>query len=152
VRIVQLHEEFVLGVEAPPLASNLHSNTDNHLYGGQIGGQVDLCPFAGPLAISGIVKAGVYGNYADSQLSQTGIVNISLPRTDDWNTAFVGELGVTAIYPLTDRLSFRGGYQLLYIDGVALATDQPIFVISPQVDQESSVLYHGALVGLELAW
>jgi hypothetical protein len=134
------------------LASNLIANTDNHLYGGQIGGQLDLCPFAGPLSISGVVKAGMYGNYADVELSQTGFVNISLPRSDDWNTAFVGELGVIATYPLNDRWSLRGGYQLLYIDGVALATDQPLFVISPQVDTDSSVLYHGGLIGLELTW
>ena len=152
LRIIQLHEEFEFGVDAPPLSLSLLANTDNHLYGGQFGGQLDWCPFAGPLAISGLVKAGVYGNYADVQFSQAGIVNISLPRVDDWNTAFVGELGVVATYPLSDRWSLRGGYQLLYIDGVALATDQPLFVLTPQLDADSSVLYHGAIFGLELAW
>jgi len=152
-RAIQLHEVLDFAQIVPPVSIGSQFNVDNHLYGGQIGGQVDLCPCCGPLSLRGVMKAGVYGNFADYDFVNTfNSQSITLPVGDKWHTAFVGEIGITAAYPLTDHLSVRGGYQLLWIDGVALASDQDFPFPATTIDTSSHVFYHGALVGLEMAW
>ncbi len=73
------------------------------------------------------------------------------------HAAFVGSLALTGKYAITANLSARAGYQLLWIDGVALAPDQ-IAVSNPDivpahsyatVSTSGSPFYHGAFVGLE---
>ena len=67
-------------------------------------------------------------------------------------TAFVGEVGLTANYCFTDRLSRRGGYRLLWVDSVALATDQVAvsdFIFGHGIRASGDAFYHGALVGLQ---
>ena len=39
--------------------------------------------------------------------------------------AFVGEIGVTTAYQVTRHFAIRGGYQLLWISGAALAAEHP---------------------------
>jgi len=71
------------------------------------------------------------------------------------SVAFCGEIGITAAYNLTDRLALRGGYQLLWLDGVALASQQPILNPPPLLSAATSVgtsgdvFYNGAFIGLE---
>lgn len=63
-----------------------------------------------------------------------------------------------ANYDITCNLSARIGYQLLYLDGVALAADQvpntgELFALPGTVPVNAhggnSVLYHGVNVGME---
>ena len=63
----------------------------------------------------------------------------------------MGEIGIAGDYRLTDRWSVRGGYRLIWIDRVALATDQLAasdFVFARGIDPTGDVFYHGAFVGL----
>jgi len=62
-----------------------------------------------------------------------------------------------ATYDITSNLSIRGGYQLLLIDGVALAGDQVPSTAglfgnnntAVNADTGNSVLYHGLHFGVE---
>ena len=71
------------------------------------------------------------------------------------NLAFCGEIGITLTYDLTERLSIRGGYQLLWLDGVALASQQPLFSLTGPLDDHittatnGDLFYNGAFAGLE---
>lgn len=59
--------------------------------------------------------------------------------------------GIAGDYLLTDRWSVRGGDRLLWIDGVALATDQVAasdFAFDRGTDPTGDVFYHGAFVGM----
>jgi len=150
-RWIELQEEFDLSVDVAsvPLSIDVNTNVNNHLYGGQIGVDVALWNRASPLSVSGIIKGGVYGNFADSDLAV--LINgfpVGAIGDDDSHVAFAGDIGIAAAYPLTEHLALRGGYQLLWIDGVALAEDQ----ISDDLDTSGDVFYHGALMGLELTW
>ena len=56
---------------------------------------------------------------------------------------------------LTDHLALRGGYRLLWLDGVALASDQLAvsdFANGSGFNDSGNVFYHGAFAGFELAY
>ena len=82
---------------------------------------------------------------------QTGPSFSSAAEAND--TSFVGDLQVAATYHVTERLSARGGYQALWVSGVALAPNQVAvsdpFTGAAAVDADSSVFYHGLFFGLE---
>ncbi|MEO8271436.1 MAG: hypothetical protein ABI557_17065, partial [Aureliella sp.] len=70
-------------------------------------------------------------------------------------TAFVAEIGTNGAYCLTDHLSLRGGYRLLWVDGVALVSDQLAssnFYTGNGFNGSGNVFYHGATAGLEYAF
>ena len=132
------------------------SRADNRLYGFQLGADRSLWDNGNGLHFDGLAKVGVYGNDADvvSQgLNGSG-------SNSDTDAAFIGELGLNAKYDVTQRLSVSTGYQLLFLDGVALAANQvpnsgnmnggannvPVNVSS------ASLLYHGLRTGLEYRW
>ena len=131
-------------------------NTDNNLYGFQIGadivlyGSCDCC-------IRGIAKAGLYGNDAGNRSAIRNPGGAIRINDSDSRAAFVGELGVTGTCRLTDRWNLTGSYMLLWIDGVALASDQVSasnfgFANPRGVNTSGDVFYHGFTVGLEFIY
>lgn len=133
-------------------------DVDNNLYGFQVGvrarGQCS-CRWGW----EAVGKAGSYGN--DARQSQFIIDN--LPGTpfnlrpptgaSEGSVAFVGELSLTPMYKLNEIWTLRGGYNLLWIEGVALAPDQLDFTDTPtsgtSIDTGSGVFAHGFSAGLE---
>jgi hypothetical protein len=85
-------------------------------------------------------------------LRQTGSL-VRVPARDASSpTAFLGEIGLTGDCRLTSGWSLRGGYRLLWIDGVALATDQVAasdFVFHRGMAPHGGAFYHGAFAGLQ---
>ncbi len=146
-RYLELHED-ISGTINDLLY--LEANVDNHLYGGQIGLAVAFInrPRFG---IEGVIKAGVFGNDADLAMNVRDLGTIG-DKID--HTAFLGEIGLTGIVQVTSHLSIRGGYQVMWLDGVAIAGDQ---VNSVSLDNAKpylggTLLYHGAFAGLEFAF
>ena len=143
-----------------PIAPNANPLTatigaQNRLYGFQLGAEAALWNRSGPLRIDGMLKAGIYQNDASGSahvvygaLDQT--VNLSRDHT-----AFVGELGLTGTLQLTERLSAYAGYQLMFVEGVALGAEQftaleAAFVAGTSaLDVSGSPFYHGAVFGLQ---
>jgi hypothetical protein len=73
----------------------------------------------------------------------------------DGDVAFVGDFNLTGIYRLNGCWGLRAGYNLIWIEGVALAGDQVNFIndgSTPQVVDGGGLLLHGANVGLEARW
>jgi hypothetical protein len=79
------------------------------------------------------------------------------------DVAYVGDASLIATYRVNYQWTVRGGYQLLYVDGVALATDNfnieppagpfgPFGARVPFVDDDGSAFYHGLFVGAEYMW
>ena len=68
----------------------------------------------------------------------------------------MGEINLTGIYQFTDVWGFRAGYNMLWIEGVALAPDQLDFTNTPTSGRalvaSNGVFYHGVNVGLEARW
>jgi len=65
--------------------------------------------------------------------------------------AFVGELSLVPMYRLNNSWTLRCGYNLLWIEGVALAPDQLDFSIAQTGGQDTNggIFAHGVNVGLE---
>jgi hypothetical protein len=138
----------------------------NNLYGFQAGIEAMLWESAGgDFHIDGFGKAGIYGNSINTHFETRFFESFDDPVTAHANSskaAFLGELGVTGVYRVSDHFSLRAGYQLLWLSGVATAVRQvPATadfngeggrVIESHVDGNSSLFYHGVNVGFEVTW
>jgi hypothetical protein len=154
-RYVELHEELnssVTDLTDQSSLSILDANVDNHLYGGQVGLNVafiNTCRFS----IEGVVKAGVYCNYSDLTMS---VIDLQRQNVKTTHTAALGEVGLMGIFQVTNHLSARLGYQAMWIDGIAIASDQvenfnPV-ATNPKPYMGGTLFYHGASAGLEYAF
>jgi hypothetical protein len=132
--------------------------TMNNLYGMQFGARLRRC--YGRLGYEAGAKAGIYGNDAQQRQTLVDFPQYFLPPTDTTarggHVALASELNLTALYQLTDVWNLRLGYNLMWIEGVALAPDQLDFTnVSTSrsgLNTDGGVLYHGASVGLEARW
>lgn len=151
-RYVGLEESLSIGDTASP-PNVLVSETDNDLFGYQIGGEA-LWLEHGRFRLASNLKVGIYGNDADGTFAAPQAAAV-YDRVDD-TAAFLGEIQVLAAYQLTDHWAIRGGWQGLWIDGVALAPEQGNSINvgggTGTLDFASTPFYHGGFVGLELTW
>jgi hypothetical protein len=157
-RIIELNEQLDYNVDfLVPNLSGVSWNSSNRLYGGQVGADVALWRLSGPLSVNGLFKAGIYGNDAENDFTYR-ILNTPIVEggASDNPVSFVGEIGVTTAYQVTRHFALRGGYQLLWISDVALASDQANAMIDSlnvnAMNSSGDVFYHGALVGGEFTW
>jgi hypothetical protein len=125
------------------------------MYGFQLGADA-VIPVGPRLSLEAVAKAGVYGANMENGvlITQTLVPDVFASAATGNNTAFLGELGFTAQYQVTCRLSVRASYQLMWLEGVAVASDQ-IAVSDPvngiaTVDTGGSLFYHGAFIGLQV--
>ncbi len=72
--------------------------------------------------------------------------------TEDEEAAFVTDMRLEGRYHLTDRAALTLGYQLMWVDGVALAPEQLDFTTDQYsgsaLNADGTVFYHGAYFGL----
>jgi hypothetical protein len=102
----------------------------NNLYGGQIGNRLRRC--WGLWSIEGTGKAGLYYNDASQRQTVVDFPGVLVRQTSssDNRLAFLGELNASLIRQITDHWYVRGGYNLIWIDGVALAPNQLDFTLT----------------------
>jgi hypothetical protein len=156
-RAVQVHENFHVDF---PLDTALYSiESENRLYGMQIGGIGKLFN-TNNFLLTTVLKAGLFENNSEQTTTDiTGRISQRLgPYSIDGATnqaSFVGELGLMGTYRWTESVLFRLGYNVLWIDDVALATEQLVLSEFPEraaVSSEGSLFYHGLNLGVELTW
>ncbi|MGD0900842.1 MAG: BBP7 family outer membrane beta-barrel protein [Thermoguttaceae bacterium] len=133
----------------------------NNLYGIQVGAEAALWESRGGLRIDASVKAGLYDNQVRTHFLTNFVIGGSaFANAADDHFAFLGELGFTATYPLTCHMALRAGYQMLWLDGVALAGKQvpatgninAVGEKVSRVDAASTVFYQGFTSGVEITW
>ena len=139
--------------------------TKNSVTGFQFGGDLWTCIIPG-ISLGGELKVGVYGNYAQqgTQIvaTTTEPLNTAIIQEKDTSTdaAFASEANLMLIYRLSPNWTFRTGYSLIYINGVALAAEN--FNAEPPwtegtsrvvtVNDNGAVFYHGFNAGFEWMW
>ena len=92
--------------------------------------------------------------------NEIGPIAAEIDETTEYPTETVnklGELGFMANYRWTDRISLYGGYQLMWIEGVALAPEQlDTFTVAgggpSGIAFGGSPFYHGANGGLQIVF
>ena len=114
--------------------------------------------------LGGYAKAGVYHNQAHGTVSEVyqDLENNRSRYTRNLNDtqnriAFAGNLGVTGTIFLRDNLRLTGGYELMYLSGVALAPDQAGGIrtdfnneTSLALQSHGQALFHGGRIGFEI--
>lgn len=138
--------------------TDLAIDADNDLFGLQTGAVGTLFE-RGAFSLVGWGKAGVYHNDA-GQISRVDLPFLPLvgaTNDSDEDTSFVGDIGLIGIRRVSDCWAIRAGYQLLWINNVALAPEQltginDVTVPVSVVNNRGDVFYHGALLGLQANW
>ena len=166
VRYFKLDEQFSLFTQSTTNQAAAFYDTDvfNSLVGAQVGGDIWFCLLPG-LRVGGEAKVGVYGNHAGQN---TSLISSAGPffqeNGDTEDVAFVGDVTAMMTYRLNYQWTAKLGYQFLYVDGVALASENfnptppLIFFPAPGVNRTTSmndnghVFYHGFMAGLEFMW
>ena len=136
----------------------------NSLTGFQVGGDLWTCIVPG-ISFGGELKAGVYGNYSQQgthivATTTDPVYTNVLDESDSGGIAsFVGEGTISLVYRTSPNWSLRGGYNFLYLDGVALAPENfnasvPFSTArtAPGVHNTGNTFYHGFTAGLEWMW
>jgi len=135
----------------------INVNTLNSLYGWQWGADMMLWNTGRWLRVNGIAKAGVYYNHQAMQnTSYTDFLDTVSGSDSDDTVAFFGETGVNCSWALTNWLSWRAGYSLFWLSGVAVPANQlslaDLNTGTTSVNTNGSVFLHGVTTGLEARW
>ena len=136
--------------------------TSNNLYGAQLGARVRRTQ--GRFGWDATGLAGIFGN--DAQQSQTvqdfppgpgpGAVLRNVSNSQG-GVAFVGQANVSGLYALTNVWNLRAGYNIIWIEGLALAPNQLNYNFAAaqsgsQLNNNGGIFLHGVNVGLEARW
>jgi hypothetical protein len=178
-RYINLEERFNASLSIPdvdPTLANagldVRCRTLNNLYGAQVGLDFDVPVIpSGRLRVAGFGKVGVYAVDATHQVTvaqsadPASVAFASAFNADSArasSTAFVSEVGCEAKLRLTCCCSLTFGYQALWIDGAALASDQINVTGQPSktdatipgtgVHFGGSLFLHGVRTGLEFVF
>jgi hypothetical protein len=157
-RYVRLTDD--LGIRAITFGSgsdDYRVHSENNLFGAQLGGRYRACYNTFFWEFTG--KAGVFGNDANQSQFLTADGSSTVLRNFTGaagSAAFVGDMNISAGFQLTDIWAFRCGYNMIWIDQVALAADNLDFNLSPTagsgIDKRGDVFLHGINIGLEGRW
>ncbi len=126
------------------------SGTANHLYGAQIGIDAPLIGNAN-YNIDCYGRVGLFGNNSSTSTNfRSGIPGGAVfnAKREGGAASFVGELGLKATCRLSDAWNLYGRYQLLFVDDVALASQQ----FNSQHTTHGDVTFHGGTFGLEYVY
>jgi hypothetical protein len=155
-RYIGFEEDFdITSLDLDSGVSQYDVDAANNMFGMQIGGlwQKQLtCRWS----VDFVSKGGIFGNAAEQRTVLGDFNNRVLVRdtdTDQGHVAFASEIGVNTTYRLSSCLSLRGGYNWLWLSGVARAADQLDFTRGDGAGLDTSTAaLHGPSAGLEACW
>ncbi len=163
---LQMNDSFANAKPTPVTGKDFYeTQCFNNLWGGQIGLDTLLLGRVGMARVEGLVKAGAYYNAAGQASAYTYSTvppftfSASNRNTGPASAAFVGEVGMTAVIPISRNWDFRCGYFGLWLTGLAQPTQQLSHQTITQIDPPSGVLdttgtllLQGLSLGLEGRW
>ncbi len=156
-RFIRWEENFLLNSFTAPRWSYYQVDTLNDLWGVQWVGR--WRGFRGRWEFTGICKVGIYDNQArQSTLLTDNDRTVELRNFGPTDTvaSLLVEGGLSAAYQFNGTWLARFGYNVLYLDNVARATDQLDFSNNAnsgnRVFFRQDALAHGFNCGLEARW
>jgi hypothetical protein len=121
-RTMQLHERFQVAGFDPQYFLGPETQTNNFLWGGQIGAEPILWRPSDKFQLEGLVKTGIYGGFSSQQ---TVCPSWSSSFRDSQSSVpFVAELGLSGKWTFAKHWSCCIGFDLMWITNMALAIDQ----------------------------
>jgi hypothetical protein len=164
-RYVNFDDEFNLASDGGDgFFSNYNIKAKNNLYGAQLGLRTVRTYCRWGWDVTG--KAGVFGNDAEQRqfvedqpdflIRPVAGAPGETVGSSDSSVAFVGDINASLVLRLTDTWSLRGGYNLMWIEGLALAGNQLDFTFLSDSgtghSDSGGVFFHGASAGLQARW
>ena len=169
-RWVNLQEDLVGALDPPTVGSEppfWNTTTTNNLYGFQIGADGKIVE-RGRFSMDALLKAGIFDDYAE-ETTQVSVIHKTVYQASAStnHAAFVGKTALQCKYQVAKGLSLIAGYEVIWLEGVALAPGQiqetytitryPIThpygsVQALGVNCNSGAFYQGATVGLEYSF
>lgn len=154
--------EAISEVPAPVGAFNsLYTDTANRMMGVQIGAAYEI--FLLPVwYVECEVKGAIFNNSASQNtlfehIGEDILLGVYAGHSERDITASAIDVRLTNTLLVTPRLAIRLGYQFLYVDGVALASESfnqhvELLVSGPVSLNEGQVAYHGLQLGVSWVW
>jgi len=132
--------------------------TSNNLYGAQVGSRIRRTQ--GRFGWDGTGFGGIFGNDAQQTQSVTDFPNFALRPTvssSQGGAAFVGGGNLSGLYQFNNVWNLRVGYNVMLIEGLALAPDQLDYDFAAaqggtQLNNDGGMFLHGANIGLAANW
>ena len=142
----------------PAARANMSYNlkADNDLIGLQAGGDCYLC-LTPRFKIGAEAKAGIFGTNSEQRTTVTSSAPTLNEQEGVNDAAFLGDGGIVGLFRITPRLTLRGGYQVLYVDGIATAANNfnsasPFTARQAFVNNDGDLFVHGTNFGFEWTW
>ncbi|MCH5375571.1 MAG: BBP7 family outer membrane beta-barrel protein [Planctomycetes bacterium] len=139
-------------------------DASNYMPGAQLGGDMWVSLLPG-LRVGVDGKFGLYGNNVSQRtriFSYDLLDNyqgfLPLEKVSNDKATFIGELNLMLTYRLTHSLTVRGGYEVVWIDGVATALDNfnpdvpQLTTRTPILSDGGRLVYDGVSIGAEWMW
>ena len=126
----------------------------NSLYGYQIGFD-SLLLSTNWLRLEGLMKGGAYYNNS-RQVTNATVESVSFATRADTpkGAAFLGEVGLTGVVPITRNIDFRVGYLGLWLQGIAQPTTQAQTTDpnAATLNTTGTAVVQGVTLGMEGRW
>jgi hypothetical protein len=149
-RWLEIGEEMQIG--ELNAVDQLLVDTSNKLIGFQLGLEGQHWVDYGILRIDGSLKGGIYQNTAE----QNSSFGLAAAGAQDEAATWVGEARGAVVFPITPHLFLRGGYHVIQLSGLAIASDQinntDLAVPVATLNTDGRAIYHGWFLGLEAWW
>lgn len=152
--------DFTCCIDEPngPFRSSYDVSTTNNLLGGQLGGRWGR--YGPRWGFEGWGKAGIFANIQGQQqapiVDPTGGPGRPAQAASGVSTAMVADINLSVVYRLTSVWGLRVGYNLMWIEGLALAPNQWDFSTADGagsgLDSAGGIFLNGANLGLEARW
>ncbi len=141
-------------------------DADNDLFGAQFGMDTAL-RLTTRWTLSMFGEIGVYGNRAtqDSTIAINNAATVVQETAASRRASMVLEAGFLSTFKIVPRGTLRAGYQIVYIDGIALGSDSFNFQTGGAaplgtalagrqafINDNGNAVYHGPTVGFEYVW
>ncbi len=131
----------------------------NKLYGAQIGAQMSFLDDSSPFQLMLSGKVGAYANRSSAGIKEFQGNNFigSFESGTDTKTSYVAEIGLTAGYQLSESLTLTAGYEAVWLDSLALASNAASeSMLNPSLLRNSifrdDLWLHGASIGLQISF
>jgi hypothetical protein len=160
LRWVELEDGYAAqGTEAVLSTSFIETvRAHNHLYGLQSGVDAVFLKDSKWFQIHGFIKTGLFYDAAAQNTAfsnPAGLGTFSASASGS-HAAFLGAVGLIASQQITKNAVLRGGYEAMYIEGVALAPRQipntDLGAGTADIETCGGLFFHGINVSLEITW
>ncbi|HEY1064527.1 MAG TPA: hypothetical protein VGE52_00395 [Pirellulales bacterium] len=156
-RYIYLQDEITLtGITAGDDTQSTRTRASNNLFGWQLGADLNRAiGEAGQIGVYG--KGGLFLGRLNQHTTQTvgGVGVNDVAFTGDALSSVI-EVGANGRINVTRWLAVRGGYQVVAINGVALAAEQlPFLAGGPPangLDNNGNMVLWGPTAGLDIIW